>query len=57
MDEGGDTKDDVKVPDGDLGERISRLFRDEEKDLSTLYTMRGFSFSLFFFMCVTRSLT
>lgn len=36
MDENGDTKDDVKLPDGDLGDRITRMFRDEEKDLSTL---------------------
>lgn len=34
MDENGDTKDDVKAPEGELGDRINRMFRDEEKDLS-----------------------
>ncbi|PYI04965.1 translation initiation factor eIF-5A [Aspergillus sclerotiicarbonarius CBS 121057] len=32
MDESGSTKDDVKLPDGDVGERIVRMFREEEKD-------------------------
>ena len=36
MQESGDTKDDVKLPDNELGERINRMFRDEEKDLSKL---------------------
>lgn len=36
MDETGDTKDDVKLPDNEVGERISRMFREEEKDLSML---------------------
>ena len=34
MTDSGDTKDDVKVPDGELGDRINRMFREEEKDLS-----------------------
>jgi translation initiation factor 5A len=34
MDEGGNTKDDVKVPDGDVGDRINKLFTDEGKDVS-----------------------
>lgn len=36
MGDDGDTKDDVKVPDNEVGEKISRLFREEEKDTSTL---------------------
>ena len=34
MEEGGDTKDDVKVPDGEVGDKIKRLFTEEEKDTS-----------------------
>jgi len=34
MKDDGDTKDDVKVPEGEVGERIIRLFREEEKDVS-----------------------
>lgn len=34
MAENGDTKDDVKVPDGEVGEKIEKLFRTEEKDTS-----------------------
>lgn len=34
MDDNGSTKDDVKLPEGEVGDRISRLFRDEEKDTS-----------------------
>lgn len=33
MDENSNTKDDVRVPEGELGEKIKRLF-DEDKDLS-----------------------
>ena len=36
MSDNGDTKDDVKVPDGEVGERIEKLFRTEEKDTSKL---------------------
>lgn len=36
MKDDGDTKDDVKLPDNDLGARIERMFRDEEKDVSEL---------------------
>ena len=35
MSDDGDTKDDVKVPEGELGDRIEKLFKQEEKDLST----------------------
>ena len=34
MSDDGSTKDDVKVPDGDVGEKIEKLFRTEEKDTS-----------------------
>lgn len=34
MTDDGDTKDDVKVPDGEVGEKIIRLFKTEEKDTS-----------------------
>ena len=34
MSEDGATKDDVKVPDGEVGEKITKLFREEEKDTS-----------------------
>ncbi len=34
MSDDGGTKDDVKVPDGEVGEKIERLFRTEEKDTS-----------------------
>ncbi|KAJ5601313.1 Eukaryotic translation initiation factor 5A [Penicillium lagena] len=36
MDDTGATKDDVKVPDSDLGERIIRMFREEEKDVNVV---------------------
>lgn len=34
MSDDGDTKDDVKVPDGEVGEKINKLFRVDEKDTS-----------------------
>ena len=36
MADNGDTKDDVKIPEGDVGEKIEKLFRVEEKDTSKL---------------------
>lgn len=36
MTDSGDTKDDVKVPDGEVGDKIMKLFREDEKDTSTL---------------------
>jgi len=36
MNEEGDTKDDVRMPDGEVGEKIERLFKVEEKDTSKL---------------------
>ena len=34
MDDNGDTKDDVKLPDGEVGDKINKLFKEEEKDTS-----------------------
>jgi hypothetical protein len=34
MSDDGDTKDDVKLPDGEVGDRITKLFKTEEKDTS-----------------------
>lgn len=34
MADDGETKDDVKLPDGEIGEKINRLFTTEEKDTS-----------------------
>ncbi|KAL1854657.1 translation initiation factor eIF5A [Paecilomyces lecythidis] len=36
MDESGSTKDDVKLPDGEVGDKINRLFREEEKDTNVV---------------------
>lgn len=38
MSDDGDTKDDVKLPDGDVGEKIEKLFRTEEKDTSKFFS-------------------
>lgn len=37
MADDGETKDDVKVPDGDIGDKINKLFTEDEKDTSELY--------------------
>lgn len=34
MTDSGDTKDDVKVPDGEIGDKINKLFKEDEKDTS-----------------------
>ena len=34
MADDGETKDDVKKPDGEIGDKIEKLFRTEEKDTS-----------------------
>lgn len=34
MADDGETKDDVKVPEGELGDKIEKLFKTEEKDTS-----------------------
>ena len=36
MSEDGETKDDVKLPEGEVGEKIEKLFRAEEKDTSKI---------------------
>jgi len=36
MSEDGTTKDDVKVPEGEVGEKITKLFREEEKDTNVI---------------------
>ena len=36
MGDDGETKDDVKIPEGEVGEKIEKLFRTEEKDTSKL---------------------
>ena len=35
MADDGETKDDVKVPDGEIGDKVEKLFKTEEKDTST----------------------
>ena len=34
MSDDGSTKDDVKMPEGEVGEKIEKLFRTDEKDTS-----------------------
>lgn len=34
MSDDGSTKDDVKVPEGEVGDKINKLFTDEGKDTS-----------------------
>lgn len=34
MNDDGDTKDDVRMPDGEVGEKINKLFKIDEKDTS-----------------------
>ncbi len=36
MDDNGSTKDDVKVPDGEVGDKIKKLFTEDGKDCSKL---------------------
>merc|ERR1712193_370165 len=36
MTDDGDTKDDVKVTDGEVGDRINKLFKEEEKDVNVV---------------------
>lgn len=40
MADDGETKDDVKVPDGEIGDKIEKLFVTEEKDTSALIHVR-----------------
>ncbi len=34
MADDGETKDDVKVPDGEVGEKLEKMFKIDEKDTS-----------------------
>lgn len=34
MTDGGDTKDDVKLPENEIGDKIKKMFQEEEKDVS-----------------------
>jgi len=43
MGEDGDTKDDVKVPDGEVGDKIEKLFRGDEKDTSESFVEPTYS--------------
>ncbi|KAL2848060.1 translation protein SH3-like domain-containing protein [Aspergillus pseudoustus] len=36
MDDNGGTKDDVKVPDGDVGDRINKMFTEDGKDCNVV---------------------
>lgn len=36
MSEDGDTKDDVRMPDGEIGDKINRLFKIDEKDTNVV---------------------
>lgn len=45
MADNGDTKDDVKIPEGDVGEKIEKLFRLEEKDTSKLFSPGSYDMS------------
>lgn len=40
MNEEGDTKDDVRMPEGEIGEKINKLFKIEEKDTSKFFSRR-----------------
>lgn len=40
MTDGGDTKDDVKVPDGEVGDKINKLFKEDEKDTSKRHSAK-----------------
>ncbi|GJN67183.1 translation elongation factor, IF5A [Purpureocillium lilacinum] len=36
MNDDGDTKDDVRMPDGEVGEKINKLFKIDEKDTNVI---------------------
>jgi translation initiation factor 5A len=38
MSDDGSTKDDVKLPDGEVGDKINKLFAEDGKDTSTSTT-------------------
>jgi Eukaryotic elongation factor 5A hypusine, DNA-binding OB fold len=37
MDDAGTTKDDVKLPDGETGDKITKLFTEDGKDTSKFW--------------------
>ena len=41
MSDDGATKDDVKVPEGEVGDKIEKLFRSDEKDTSKIFLHSG----------------
>ena len=41
MSDDGSTKDDVKLPDGEVGDKINKLFNEESKDTSKLNFLYG----------------
>lgn len=38
MSDDGSTKDDVKIPDGEVGDKINKMFTEDGKDVSKLYS-------------------
>lgn len=42
MSDDGTTKDDVKMPEGEVGDKIEKLFRTDEKDTSKLTLLQHF---------------
>lgn len=42
MADDGETKDDVKVPDGEIGEKIDKLFTTDEKDTSKIRHLQDY---------------
>ena len=40
MSDDGTTKDDVKIPDGEVGDKIKKFFVDDGKDTSKQYPLR-----------------
>lgn len=38
MSDDGSTKDDVKVPDGEVGDKINKMFTEDGKDTSKLHS-------------------
>jgi hypothetical protein len=42
MADDGETKDDVKVPDGEVGEKIDKLFTTDEKDTSKIRHLQDY---------------
>ena len=47
MTDSGDTKEDVKVPDNEVGEKINQMFLTEEKDCSKLQPYQNYLMNLY----------